>query len=91
MTVQEAARYLSVSEESIERRFASPGHWFNGEFKLPNFEPGKIRFRRIGNWNAVSKSERKRATPIRLLGVDVYELLPLPDGFEEMQTEGWQG
>lgn len=81
MSVQEAAAYLSCCEDAVQRRL----------LKLPaDFTRGRIRFRRIDDWNALSTAERQRATPIRLLGEDVYELLPLPKGFEEMQTEGWE-
>lgn len=70
MSVQEAAEYLSCSEESVERRL----------LKMPaQFERGRLRFRRLDDWNALSTAERQRATPLRLLGADVYELLPLPE------------
>ena len=70
LTVREAGDYLGCSEDSVERRL----------LKMPEkFQPGRIRFRRIDDWNAVSTSEHQRATPIRLLGEDVYALLPLPE------------
>ena len=58
--------------------------------KLPaKPERGRIRFRRMDDWNALSTAEKKRSTPLRLLGEDVYALLPLPEGFAVMQGEGW--
>ena len=80
MSVQEAAEYLSFSEDAIERRLVKMPAQGMGKF-----ERGRIRFRRIDDWNALSKAQRQRATPLRLLGEDVYQLLPLPDGLEEME------
>lgn len=79
LTIQEAAEYLSCSEDAVERRLLrTDTGTVNGQCRLPRFERGKIRFRRMEDWNAVSTAERPRSTPIRLVGADVYELLPLP-------------
>lgn len=70
----EAADYLSCSVQSVERRLI--------EMK-PTPEVGQLRFRRIEDWNALSTAERQRSTPLRVLGEDVYALLPLPPGIVE--------
>lgn len=75
LSPNEAAEYLSVSRDSIERRmvpesdFAPP----KGTGQPPT---GKFRFRRVTDWDAARK-------PVRVLGEDVYRLLPLPRRAED--------
>ena len=80
LSPNEAAEYLSMSRDSIERRMVPAS----------DFEPpkgagvppvGKLRFHRVTDWDAKKK-------PVRVLGEDVYRLLPLPRRVENDVIDG---